>query len=98
MTALRGLLGPCDYNDARTFAPGARTLSTDKTIRQVTDPEQQQADTYRYWQSMSVGERLSAVWDLSAAAYGFAEDFKESASDDARRVRRTITRVQRSRR
>jgi hypothetical protein len=74
-----------------------RTLSTDKTIRRVTDPEQQQAETYRYWQSLSVGERLTAVWELSAAAYGFAEDFKESESDDVRRTRRMITRVERTR-
>lgn len=44
----------------------------DKTIRRVTDPEEQQAETYLYWQSLSVGERLSAVWDASEAAYAFA--------------------------
>ena len=73
-------------------------MSTDKTIRRVTDPEQQQAETYRYWQSLSVGERLNAVWELSAAAYGFADDFKGTPRDDARRSQRTITRVQRPRR
>jgi hypothetical protein len=30
----------------------------DKTIRRVTDPDEQQAESYRYWQSLSVGERL----------------------------------------
>lgn len=33
----------------------------DKTIRRVTDPEEQQMETYRYWQSRPVGERLVAV-------------------------------------
>ena len=51
-------------------------MGTNKTIRRITEPEQQQAETYRYWQSLSVGERLSAVWDISAAAYAFACDFK----------------------
>ena len=76
---------------------GARDLSVDKTVRRVTDAEQQQAETYRYWQSLSVGERLSAVWDISAAAYGFAAAFKGTPPNDARRPQRTITRVQRSR-
>ncbi len=48
----------------------------DKTIRRVTDSAQQQAETYRYWQSLSVGERLSAVWDASETAYAFAMDRK----------------------
>jgi threonine dehydratase len=71
-------------------------VSTDKTIRGVTNREQQQAETYRYWQSLSIGERLSAVWDISAAAYGFAADFKGTSLNDARRPQRTITRVPRS--
>lgn len=75
----------------------ARTLSTDKTIRRATESEQQQAETYRYWQSLPIGERLSAVWDISAAAYSFARDFKGAPLDDARRPQRTITRVQRPR-
>ena len=48
----------------------------DKTIRRVTDPDEQWAESYRYWQSLSVGERLSAVWDASEAAYAFAAGFK----------------------
>ena len=78
---------------------GARSLSVDKdkTIRRVTQPEEQQAETYRYWQSMPVGARLSAVWDLSAAAYAFADAFKRTPDHDAQGPQRTITRVQRSR-
>ena len=75
----------------------ARTLSLDKTIRRVTEPEQQQAETYRYWQSLPIGERLSAVWDISAAAYSFAAAYKGALPNDARRPQRTITRIQRSR-
>ena len=48
----------------------------DKTIRRVTDPEEQQMETYRYWQSRPVGERLIAVCELSEAAYAFAADFR----------------------
>lgn len=48
----------------------------DKTIRRVTDPhgegkDEQQRETYRYWQSRSVGERLIAVCELSESAYAF---------------------------
>ncbi len=50
-------------------------MSTDKTIRRVTDRERQQAETDRYWQSLPIGERLSAVWDVSEAAYAFAAAF-----------------------
>ena len=50
----------------------------DKTIRRVTDPEEQQMETYRYWQSRPVGERLIAVCELSEAAYAFAADLGNS--------------------
>ena len=33
----------------------------DKTLRRVTDLDEQQAETYRYWQSQSIGARLIAV-------------------------------------
>lgn len=75
---------------------GARSLSINKIIRRAAEPEQQQEDTYRYWQSLSIGERLSATWDVSAAAYAFAAAFKGAPPNDARRPQRTITRIQRS--
>ena len=59
-------------------------------------PEEQQAEAHRYWQNLTVGARLSAVWDVSAAAYAFAAAFKEVPLNDARRPQRTITRIQRS--
>jgi hypothetical protein len=55
----------------------------DKTIRRVADLEEQEAETYRYWQSRPVGERLIAVCELSEEAYAFAGSFrKEPANDD----------------
>ena len=55
----------------------------DKTIRRVTDLEEQEAETYWYWQSRPVGERLIAVCELSEAAYAFAASFrKEPPHDD----------------
>lgn len=47
----------------------------DKTIRRVTDLEEQEAENYCYWQNRSVGERLIAVCELSDAAYAFAAAF-----------------------
>ena len=65
----------------------------DKTISKVTDPRQQQAETYRYWQSVPVGDRLTAVWQASVDAYAF----KGVRFDDEQRSERTLTRVQRTR-
>ena len=73
-------------------------MSADKIIRRITDPERQQAESYRYWQSLPVGDRLSAVWDASEAAYRFAAAFRGVPVNDAQGSERAITRVQRSRR
>jgi hypothetical protein len=70
-------------------------MSIDKTIRRAPDPERQQVETYRYWLSLPIGDRLSAVWDVSEAAYSFAAAFKGVASHDAQGLERTLTRVQR---
>lgn len=51
----------------------------DKMIRRITDPEEQQDETYRYWQSQTVGDRLIAVCELSQAAYEFAAAFKKGS-------------------
>jgi hypothetical protein len=59
-------------------------MAMDKTIRRVTDLEKQEEETYRYWQSRSVGERLLAVCELSQTAYDFAASFKKGSSDDDR--------------
>ena len=73
-------------------------MSTDKKIHRVSDTEQQQAETYLYWQSLPVGERLSAVWTVSEAAYSFAAAFKGVATDDAERSEGTTKRIQQTRR
>jgi hypothetical protein len=67
----------------------------DKTIRKVTDLEEQQAETYRYWQSRSVAERLAAVCELSEAAYAFRESFKGAAPDADRGPQRPSSLAQR---
>jgi hypothetical protein len=74
-------------------------MSSDKTIQRVLDPREQEQANIRYWQSLSLGDRLSAVWDASEAAYSFAAAFKGGPPDhDARQSERTLTRVQRPRR
>lgn len=70
----------------------------DKTIRRVTDLEEQQAETYRYWQSRPVGERLLAVCELSEAAYAFAADFKGALAHDDQGLQRPSSRAQHKRR
>ena len=72
-------------------------MTAHKMILRITDPKQQEADTYRYWQGLSIGDRFSAVWDVSAAAYAFAAAFSGSPTNDAHRSERTITRIQRPR-
>jgi hypothetical protein len=54
----------------------------DRTIRRVTDLEEQEAETYRYWQSRPIGERLVAVCELSEAAYAFAFGLRGAPADD----------------
>jgi len=73
-------------------------MSMDKTIRRVADPQQQQLETFRYWQSMPIGDRLTAVWEASEAAYAFAAAFKGAPLNDGRGSEKSITRVQRTRR
>ena len=75
----------------------ASNLNSDKRIRRAAGPEQQQADTYRYWQSLPVGARLCAVWDVSEAAYAFAAAFKGVPLNDAERSERAVARIPRSR-
>lgn len=48
----------------------------DKTIHRVTDLDEQQVETYRYWQSRPVGECQVAVCELTKTTYAFAAAFK----------------------
>jgi hypothetical protein len=67
----------------------------DKTIRRVSDLEEQRAETYRYWQSRPVAERLAAVCELSEAAYTFKKSFKGVAVDADRGLQRPSSLAQR---
>ena len=69
----------------------------DKTVRRVTDIEEQQAETYRYWQSQPVGDRLLAVCDLSEAAYAFVANFKGAPAHDDQGLQGPPSRAERKR-
>lgn len=45
----------------------------DKTIRRVTDLKEQRMETYRYWRSRSVAERMEAVAEIARDAYSVKE-------------------------
>ena len=68
-------------------------MSAHKRVQKVTDTEQQERETYLYWQSLPIGDRLSAVWDVSEAAYSFAAAFKGVPIDDTERSERPATRI-----
>jgi hypothetical protein len=63
----------------------------DKTIRRVTDAKEQQAETYRYWRGVPVGDRLTAVSELSELAYRF-----KGVRLDGPRPERTLVRFKRA--
>jgi hypothetical protein len=73
-------------------------MTANRQVRKIVDNERQQRETYLYWQSLPVGDRLLAVWEVSEAAYSFAAAFKGVPSDDAERSERPTTRIQRTRR
>jgi hypothetical protein len=63
----------------------------DKTIRRVTNLQQQRAENFRYWQSIPPGARLAAVSEVSVDAYAF----KGVRNVNGSRLQRTLVRVQR---
>ena len=65
----------------------------DKTIRKYASFDEMKADEYRYWQSRPVHERMSAVADLTLAAYALKETTR-----DVRRLQRVVVRLQRPQR
>lgn len=71
-------------------------MNATRTIARIRDEQQQQTETYRYWQTRSVGERLTAVWEASEAAYAFKAAFGGAPLNDAKGSERIITRVQRA--
>ena len=65
----------------------------DKTIRVYASHQEMKADEYRYWQSRPVHERMTAVAELTRAAYGLKE-----LPPDVRRLQRTLVCLQRPQR
>jgi hypothetical protein len=66
----------------------------DKTLRRVTDLDEQQAESYRYWHSQSIGARLIAVSELSQDAYAFAAAFKGVSAHDEQELSGHPARIQ----
>jgi hypothetical protein len=71
-------------------------MNATRTIAKIRDKQQQQAETYRYWQTRSVGERPVAVWEASEAAHAFKAAFWGAPLNDSKGYERIITRVQRA--
>ena len=69
----------------------------DKTIRRVTDLDEQQAEIYRYWQSLPIGDRLVAISELSQEAYSFAAAFKGVPAHDEQGLSGDSASIQRAR-
>jgi len=65
----------------------------DKTIRVYSSHKEMRPDEYRYWQSRPVHERLSAVAELTRAAYAMKESGR-----DVERIERTLVCLQRPQR
>ncbi len=57
----------------------------DKTVRIYGSFAEMKADEYRYWQSRPVHERMSAVAEITRAAYAMKE-----ALSDVPRLQRTV--------
>jgi hypothetical protein len=72
-------------------------MTMNKTIRRVTDLEEQEAENFLYWQSRPVGEILVAVCELSEAAYSFAANFKGVPANDDEGLQGPPPRLQRKR-
>jgi len=68
-------------------------IHMDKTIRIYASHKEMKADEYRYWQSRPVHERMSAVAELTLAAYALKEPTR-----DVRRLQRTVVCLQRPQR
>lgn len=57
---------------AQPVSKGMR-LNPSRVVRRVANVEEQEAENYRYWQSIPVGARLVAVCELTEAAYAIRE-------------------------
>jgi hypothetical protein len=54
-------------------AANAMGLNPNRIVRKVASVEEQEAENYRYWQSIPIGDRLVAVCELTEAAYAIRE-------------------------
>jgi hypothetical protein len=63
----------------------------DKTVRKVTDLAEQQAETYRYWQSRTSSERMNATWEFTLEMYRM-----KGLVQDVQGLQRSVVRVQRA--
>ena len=63
----------------------------DKTVRKVTDLAEQQAESYRYWQSRSDSERMNATWEFTLEMYRM-----KGLVQDAQGLQRSLVRIQRA--
>jgi|GEM_PF-2683302 len=73
-------------------AANGMRLNPSRVVRKVSSVEEQEAENYRYWQSIPVGDRLVAVCELSEAAYAI----RELGQNANQGHERTHTRVQRT--
>ena len=64
----------------------------DKTIRKVIDLAEQRAENYRYWRSLSSGERFKATYEHSVSVYR-----QKGIVTDGEGPVRSFARVQRKR-
>ena len=64
----------------------------DKTLRKVNNLQEQRAENFRYWRTVSPGDRLIAASELSVAIYGMK---KVGGDGNDSRSKRTLIRVQR---
>lgn len=59
----------------------------DKTVRRVTDFKAQREETYRYWQSRSIADRMEAVAQIVLDLYALRGIDLEKLPSDRRVVR-----------
>jgi hypothetical protein len=68
----------------------AYDVLVDKQIRVFTSPEEMKAEEYRYWQGVSVRERVQAVWEITLETYRLKGEIR-----DVPRLQRTLVRIER---
>jgi hypothetical protein len=67
--------------------------TTDRTVRRVTNLEEQEAEAYRYWQSRTTAERMKAIDEIVRDGYA-----AKGIDVNVQRSDRSIARLQRPQR